>query len=394
MKKIYLKNKKIWLLLSLIMLCFAVGMLLFFRLNSIYAPVSLPVQIRLPFDANGLLQEINISNAKNLQELHVFSEHGNTPVLKLSFSVDGCCVLAIHTDGLLEKWQVRPEKLVAQYQLGKTHSRAVSFSADGSRLVTPRQVLDDGKILGANVWNPSTGKSIFCEGSHPECPGSHSWEAEDGLVLDSNGKWLLGYGLMVTEEPGYARTQSPTYDWQMIEDSSEPTETGLLPLDKIYIEDPNTQIAMATSVSPYFAFAFANGLVSVQTIEASYSFPLYYTDGVKKTRVNVVDLAMDDTRTWLAELCDDELLVWNIQRWVRPLAMRVPAPKATALAFDHTGQILAVATDTEIRFYDLNWGTVAGNISTQGTSTLTFGRDNRMLISGDSIGNVHTWGIP
>ena len=370
------------------------------RYNTIFTPVKLQAQIHLPFKASASLIEITASNTQKIEEISVFSSGENDPVLRVSLSPDGCCVFAIHKSGALIKWDMANHALISNYMLGNTHFRGTNFSADGSRLVTPREVLNGGKMLGANVWDTASGKLVFCEGNPDDCPNGQYWDEQKGFFLDPTGEWLFGYHLSNLE---YVSYQMSNIDIQNITNHSiDFTGSGYLLLGDQYSHDSNAVIVLMSADinTKYLAYALADGMVRVETVKhpltlENYGYSFDYGEGYQKQRVDVIDLAIDDTRTWLAELRSDELLVWNLQRgFLFPLVLRVPISQGTALAFDHTGQTLTVSTDSEIRFYDLNWPNLAGSIPVKNTTTLTFSRDNRMLISGDSAGAIHIWGIP
>ncbi len=105
------------------------------------------------------------------------------------------------------------------------------------------------------------------------------------------------------------------------------------------------------------------------------------------------DLAIDDTRTWLARLTDKELIIYDLRRMIFPRHMKIPISNGNLLAFNHSGNLLAVATDDEILMFDIAKREQVASFDTVEATALFFTHDDRLLTWGDKNGMIHIWGV-
>ena len=105
------------------------------------------------------------------------------------------------------------------------------------------------------------------------------------------------------------------------------------------------------------------------------------------------DLAIDDTRTWLARLTDEELIIYDLRKRFFPRQLKIPISNGNLLAFNHSGNLLAVATDEEIIMFDIAKREQVALFDTGEATALFFTHDDRLLTWGDADGVIHIWGV-
>ncbi|MBI5840379.1 MAG: WD40 repeat domain-containing protein [Chloroflexi bacterium] len=402
-------------LLLVIMICLVWAGIRALQRNSLFKPTLLAAQIHFPYDLGIPLQKMTVQNIESLAEVRQFSDKEKSGMLRISLPHDERYLQAVTQDGSLITWDIAKGDEIARHEVGAVHVAAVSFSADGRRLSTPYNVTSDGRISGVVVWDTKTGVIIFCNGVKERCPEKNLMgsailgETIDGVFLDATGEWLVEYYIRrstnSTDAPRWPSYRPSYYEiYGVSKYYDEGTFTGAEDLNydpPKYSKDPNAEVvAITTDIeAKYIAFAYANGVVRFRSLYditdyQTQNYTLDYEQALGTERISVVEMKMDNTRTWLAVLNNKELLVWNLQRGkVLPLAIRKPASNGVALSFDQTGNLLAVARRDEILFYDLRAGKQVWSMNAKGVTSLIISPDNRFLVWGDTEGNLHLWGI-
>jgi WD40 repeat protein len=103
---------------------------------------------------------------------------------------------------------------------------------------------------------------------------------------------------------------------------------------------------------------------------------------------------MDPTRRWLAALTDQEMAVWDMQRLLFARQLSLSVSDGTDIAFDQEGKLLALGTKRGITIYDVEQAKQVAEFNVGEVTAIYFTRDNRLLVWGDSEGNLHLWGVP
>lgn len=408
------KKKISILLVTLLLVSFAaVGGIQAARYNARFIPIPLKINIGPPYHFNNQLQELTTYNIKGVKELRSISSGYLSKILRITLSSDGDYLLFVNDNGYLSKWDIFNGQEIESYEIGAVVPAALNFNRDGSRLLVPYMVTDDEKIIGAKIWDTRTGVVLYCNGVKGDCPVDYNWDiAQDGYFLDPTGKWLLGYFIDYESDLNTKRDRAYSLSEVVIHDITNPApptdidgafELQSLDSDFKYFDDKNAElIALTTDIeTQYVAYAFANGVVRIRTVHDPIPlsttvspYQLDYQQVLQKERVNVTDIQIDDTRTWLATLTDKYLVVWNLQRGsFFPLKIKSNINDGIALSFDHTGRLLFVAAKDKIIAYNLSSGKAITTISTNQISSLYVSRDNRSLIWGDNTGIIHLFGI-
>jgi len=76
-----------------------------------------------------------------------------------------------------------------------------------------------------------------------------------------------------------------------------------------------------------------------------------------------------------------------------PRHMKIPISNGNLLAFNHSGNLLAVATDNEILMFDIAKREQVASFDTGEATALFFTHDDRLLTWGDADGVIHIWGV-
>lgn len=399
MKLLSEPKHKLFLSLLLVICSISVILILVILENVRFSPSKLPSKVQPPAHPELSLQTITGDTAKDLDIIFEFREEEDVPIYGLSLTENNCCVMAIHKNGYLVRWNLRDIQ-ITKYRLDVASQNSINFSADGNRLLTPSRITDNDEIIEINVWDTNTGESLFCDGNSEKCPEGYHWDRapQVGYFLNSSGELLFSYTLMDIDNYAFSLSD---YEVQNVDDVLEIPYGDIIRMSDKYFSDPNAEVALMTMDvnSEYLVFALHNGMVRIEESipfrsEDNYFFIRNLIDGLETKSVEIVDLKIDNTRTWLAVLREDKLLVWNLQRgYFTPLKINDSIFDGNAIAFDQAGQLLAVGTDSNIVIYDLKRGKVVNTLSVENTTALIFSRDNQMLISGDSTGHLYIFGV-
>jgi len=346
------------------------------------------------------LAPASIQNATEL--LNIQSSSKPDEIVALHQSMKDLDLLVVHESGLFHRWGLETEALEAEYKFSASRRTGVNFNADGSQVITPGKLVSEELLYGYSVWDVNTGEILECWGDH--CPNPTTFDervAQWGVALSPNGEWIfeyrgqLAYSAILTDPPlfgGGSIVDPDDFD------------------NKYYTID---QIAIDQS-SIYIAIAIEEGILIVYDIDNRFSLkgelkPLNEQDPRNvpsgsllyrrygryddKNPMYTSDLAIDDTRTWLARLTDKELIIYDLRKRFFPRHMKIPISNGNLLAFNHSGNLLAVATDEELIMFDLAKRKQVASFQTGEATALFFTHDDRLLTWGDKDGMIHIWGV-
>lgn len=349
------------------------------------------------------LAEITPENINNLEELSLFQQHEHMQFVALAELEDDRSLLGVTKDGFLYRWTPNSSsssslavfRIVGltkqQVQNFPAHniSAGVSFNQNGELLIVPSQ-LDAGGIYGLSIWDTQDFSLLYCEGDEQYCPGwPESDFSLDSLIIHPTKNLFLYSGeYLLSGWFGFNSYQT---------DSGDTFHQ--------WTEEELTITRLATDFSgDYFAFADNGGNIKVVDIRVykqdTNRVPIndFFEINSKKlsdakTTPEVIDLELDDTHSWLGWLTDQNVFLWSFKNYVLPLQFSVEVTNGNAICFDHTGQILAVATQAGIKILGTETGTEIAYYPVGDVTAIYFSRDNRLLIWGDASGNIHIWGI-
>jgi len=104
-------------------------------------------------------------------------------------------------------------------------------------------------------------------------------------------------------------------------------------------------------------------------------------------------LAFDQARKQLALLRDNEAIVYDLGTFRQIFRATVTSSTGPAgsIAFDPSGQLLAVGTQDGWQIWDVAHSTKLFEQTGAGTYTVAFSADGRAFVWGDLDGHVHIW---
>lgn len=338
------------------------------------------------------LTPINIQRAETISTIQ--SSDTSDEIVSIYQTADGLSLLVVHQSGLFRRWNLETQAIEAEHSFIAGSRLGVNFSADGSITITPAKLIAEDLLYGYSLWDVNTGKLLDCWGDHCPDPDLFSEQfAETGMSLSPNGKWIVkfqGIGISVKS---------------LLRDPTLHRSFNVDPLD--YDNDFYTIDQIAFDISgKYFSCAIKEGVVQVYDADLLFD-PLSGEDSDSHLKVSereygsydadhlthTSDLAIDDTRTWLARLTDHELIIYDLRRMIFPRHMMIPISNGNLLAFNHSGNLLAVATDEEIIMFDLAKREQVVSFQTDEATALFFTHDDRLLTWGDKDGMIHIWGV-
>jgi WD40 repeat protein len=356
-----------------------------------------------PIERTQALIELSPNTIVNAEEIATLSAPSlSRGVLKMTQVTDNGNLLVIYDNGILRRWNLNTLTPESEFTFLATNSRSVNFSEDGSLVITPGNHLGTSEVNGYTLWNVHSGEIVDCFG--PQCPEgwSHLDMPSVGLGLTPNGRWIIDYTGSYIHATGIQLKMAGT--WNV---DSNPDDNAELNISKIAFDTNGSYIACATEEGELFVFDIENlfnptgrtnqdiitgqGNGEGSIVQRKYRLYGKYDPNAK----NVIDdLSFDDTRTWLAQLTDQELTVWDLRKTFFSRHMSVPVRNGNVVAFSHTGDLLAAGTIKGILLYSLQIQKQIAVFNTGEVTSLYFSRDDRLIIWGDSGGTIHLWGVP
>jgi len=349
--------------------------------------------------------ELTPTSIQNAAEISTIQSSG-TPdeIVALYQAMDNLDLLVVHESGLFHRWDLETKSLEAEYDFLAGRRTGVNFNFDGSQVITPGKLVSGDSLYGYSLWDVNTGEMLDCKGDH--CFNPIPFEqssAESGLALSPNGDWIVDYGGAFVS--GDTRHRNMNLGGVIYVDTDS--------FDMKYFTID--QIAFDIS-GVYLAVAIEEGILKVYDIDDQflprgeskpldeYEYDYRDTDTERKfarqygryddeNPMYTSDLAIDDTRTWLARLTDEELIIYDLRKRFFPRHLKVPISNGNLLAFNHSGNLLTVATDEELIMFDLAKRKQVASFNTGEATAIFFTHDDRLLTWGDENGVIHIWGV-
>jgi len=303
-------------------------------------------------------------------------------------------LLAVYGNGKSHRWDLGNLKSVAEFDFLSASPKGVNFSTDGTMVITPGRVVPPNLLNGYTVWDTRSGDILKCWGPHCEDGDPDDADYFDlGILLDPSGNWIVEYGGSAIE--------------------AEAINTNVVVIKELYDHGFNRDKRVSwITIDPsgqYLAYAVEEGQIKVYTtqgfldpISLDQSSPpgknifvgsRTYGKYDAKAEIQTKNLAIDFTRTWLAWLNGENLLVWDMRRFTSSPHIEIPIANGSSMAFNQSGDLLAVGMDSGILIFDLEKGEKISQIEFSKVSSLYFTRDNRLLVYGDRSGTIHLWGV-
>jgi len=234
-----------------------------------------------------------------------------------------------------------------------------------------------GSNWEAHVWDIRNGTFVTIASSYNDPPTT--------LAMTPDAKWLVvaNQDLFVDEISTGNLTRSERFRYQSSVDRIEALAF-----------DP---------AGEYLAVANANGSIAIVHLNPSGELEIWKsttlemsafpTGSVDYQAVKPLGLAFDTTRKQLAMLRDNEAIVYDLGAWRQTLKVTVTSTTGPAgsVAFDPSGQLLAVGTQDGWQMWDVAHSKKLFEQVGAGTYTVAFSADGRAFVWGDLDGHVHIW---
>ncbi|MCP4357059.1 MAG: hypothetical protein GY796_03455 [Chloroflexi bacterium] len=366
--------------------------LLFFLSACTVKIVQIEPRYAQPTTGTGMFQPFHQTAFSGIEELGILSANVAGSVVAMKYLPDQNRVAAAYRDGYLRVWDLETKQIVTVFDFGFIAREGTAFSADGSLIITPNNVVEDTLesdayvftlVDGINLWETQAGTKVDCFGDHcyPDLQAYGS--TKTGATLHPSGNWLVYYGSTV-----------------VVFHNIDGSELGLIS----NLDNPDDGIKWYISklvfdpTGEYYAIAYEEGhVVLYEFYDAVLNRDIWAPSQrqlgkPQNERTTVTSVAIDDTRTWLALLQGDNLKVWTLRSTAREPSMSFQISTASALAFDRSGNFLVVGTKMNIHILDLNAKVLIAQFETAEVTTLLISPDNRMLLWGDVNGVIHLWG--
>ncbi len=403
MKYKYLRKTIVWFGLCILIL---VGS---FIVNKIltrkhFSEKPLPPQISISIKSGVNLRQLTPESAVQLKEISIFrNEQKDGVPVAIEGSADISDLFVLYENGKIYRWDLQSHDIIASDILfaGQKERRlpvylinaGVSFSKDGKYAITPNEILSNG-IYGLNYWDLVSRKLIYCNGEEKYCPG---WPPGDDSVTSLQihpirDLFFTAHSHIVDGTYGFIKTNGTGGSFFI--------RTG-------QYEDPTISRLAIDTTGDYLAIADEKGNIQVGDISAhkqpmqneqnnyGFSSNVYYRlSSFSDKKIKTVDLKFDETHSWLAWLTNQQLVIWSLHNYIFPLHLNIKLEEGNAIRFDHTGKLLAIATQNGFLIFDIEKGKIISEFPVGEVTALYFSKDNCMIMWGDSKGDIHIWGVP
>jgi len=362
-------------------------------------------QIASPIDFSDDLSQLSAENSSMLQEVGVFGHSIGSVPIAITGVENSDNLLVIYKDGRFDRWSISSGSILATRSVfvvtaeGNTTglnpvsqiSRNISFSNDGSLVITPNEVSQNG-MIGFNIWNTNTLTQLICFGKETYCSDVESDSVYTGLLLHpTKDLYFNAFSGSVSGWTGFTSLDGSGKYFNIRSGDFESTTITRLAMDPLgdYLAiSDNSGNVRISDISIY-----ENDAPDTQVL----GFPgdaNYRLSNPDEKNINTIDLKFDETHSWLGWLNDENLTIWSLKNYVFPLHFTTKLQDGNSICFDRSGRILAVATKVGIRIFDIENKSVIKEYPVGEVTSLYFSRDNRILIWGDAEGNIHLWGVP
>lgn len=354
-------------------------------------PPSISASIKLTQPLHPLSPK-NISHLIEINRLN--APTGVNGVISLLQPSTEANLLVLYEGGLFRRWDLNTQAMLVEYDFENANRNGGNFSTDGSFVITPGEILSTGEINGNTIWNTQTGERIYCGGL--QCPDSQDpdyFYPRGSVLMDPSGDFLIEAGVSLISFYGWDRYHPEKYP------PDYSNHSLMVDNHELDIYSNISRISIDSS-GAYFAYALEEGQISIRYFEEAAGIT---HDGIviskklgnyhENAGIVTLDLVFDYTRTWLAALRSDELVVWDLDIFFDRRQLRVPIEDGKVVAFDRTGDIIAVGTGNGIQIYSVVDKEKITEFEVGEVTAIYISPDNRLLIWGDSYGHVHLWGV-
>lgn len=324
------------------------------------------------------------------QELQTLVNQAATGAVIKTAQLSGQDTLNVaYTDGYLRIWNLQAANLIAEFNMGFILREGTSFNSDGTLLTTalnhttPNETNVSVTTLGGiNLWETQSGKKVNCYGLHCSQIGEQYHSSLRGAILHPNGNWLISFAGSVFD---ITRINGPSVNIIFNLDNPDDNESS------------NMSLLAFDAQGDYLAVAYEEGFVELYEFNDlidSGNWMRTLTLGQPQSKRSIVDaLNIDPTRRWLSFLTNDEIKVWDLKTGSKEPYFSITLSGANTLAFNGSGSVLLVGTETGLVGIDMNTGAQIAKFEAGRVTTLLITTDNRLLIWGDKAGTVHLWGV-
>jgi len=312
--------------------------------------------------------------------------NGAGPVAALAFTPDSTELLSAHAkEGRLRRWKVSDSKLVTSFDVGPVSLVATAFDKRASLLA-----VSEGKTPGVS----QAGYTI-------ELKGTYIWDTQTGKLksrlktasfsdidFSPDGQWLAGVRGTGLDFADIAEAR--VVAGKGFGDFRSPSEIN------------NYDTVAFDAAGDYVAIASENGgirlrrwsgkeiLDGIDLVDAVTELPAWHTQPVSLP----LAIAFDPARRWLAAVRSESLEIYDLSKHQLSFSATVAQGPSAALAFDPLGDLLAVGTEGGWQVWSVRDKKVLAQKPGTPVYAIAFSPDGRLLVAGDSSGEIHIWGVP
>lgn len=343
--------------------------------------------------AFGGVSAIKKDNVEQIVELMQVEVGDATPIAAIGFTEAVTGVVVAYHSGALRHVSFPDGKVLASFNVAPISVGATVFDKSGRLLATVAGDAPNAEAAGyssnldgVRVWDVNTGTL------NPRWTITVTGHDRD-VALNADGDSLLEAG----RSGGFSILDGTTrrYAVNMALMNQESPEGPFRGFDAATFDEQGQYIALADQnglvVIRRVLPNDAEAVVSISTPGARYDWYAHRDSLWKPTAI-----AFDPSRRWLALVASGQLLVYRLQPVTNHLHVTISSPSdpSAALAYDPSGELLAVGTASGWQIWDVANKKLLSENKAAPVYAMTFSPDGRLFAVGDANGVMHVWGIP
>jgi hypothetical protein len=343
--------------------------------------IFLLIGFTLVFPINGRRTD-NHSN-ENVEVQPIFEQtkiilgENKSPVKQICYEAETNKLYVIEGHGMLDIWDMKSGQKIQEYALGVISLTGQIFSKNCNRVIGATQEelrYKRNYYDGIKIWDTTTGEEIRCFSS--QCKGESLHPGEIGATINSDGDIVILYSENSLIRFDMKHSNSVVQSIRGMDDSS-PT------IGHISFSPENNS----------YAVAYLEGKIDyfkpIPILNFSIFPKVYQDEKSPKEPQPIYSLSFDQTGKTIGSIRGNTLKVWKIDGLSEEIILEKNVDGQKILSFDKTNKFVLVAGNDNISIWNIYEKKKVRELVTLGITSLVISEDNKHLIWGDELGEVH-----
>jgi WD40 repeat protein len=304
-----------------------------------------------------------------------------SPVAKVGFLASDNIFVATYVEpGVVIGWNATTSEVAFNHDLGIVTAKGLAFVSSARYLIgatervfkTNRFKYTTEYIDAIALWDVTMGELIKCI-TYP-CQGNESvGDGFLGITVAPDGTWLA-----ISSEGGLSLSgflnDTPNIHYTI----NDPDALYQWRLGNVAFDSRHRR----------YALVFQEGRIYLSDGEFSTQYRVM-ANGNEGHGLPVTDAQIDPTGQWLVITRGDTTSIWGLEAGEVHFDISTSNPVIT---FDKDGKMLFLGDNDKLTIYDLEAKSQLAEYEMPGITSLSISEDNRLVIIGDDLGQIHVWG--